>query len=55
MLSDALDTDRLEADLRDGVLTITVPVDESSKQRRVKVTAGGKASAIETTGSESDD
>ncbi len=55
MLSDALDTDRLEADLRDGVLTITVPVDESSKQRRVKVTAGGKASAVETTSRESGD
>lgn len=53
MLSDALDTDRLEADLADGVLTITIPVDESSKERRIQVNArSGGRSAIETSGSE---
>lgn len=54
MLSDALDMDKLEADLADGVLTVTIPVAESSKERRIKVRSGGEGqhSAIETSGSE---
>ncbi len=40
MLSDALDTDRLDASLSDGVLIVTIPVDASSKQRRVAVKSG---------------
>lgn len=55
MLSDALDTDRLEANLEEGVLTVTVPVAESSKERRIEVRSGGGRSAIETTGTEHDD
>lgn len=40
MLSDILDADRLEASLSDGVLTVTVPVAESSKPRKIDVTTG---------------
>ncbi len=54
MLSDALDTDHLEANLEEGVLTVTVPVAESSKERRIEVRSGGGRSAIETTGTEHD-
>ena len=34
-LGDDLDADRLTADTRDGVLTLTIPVSEASKPRRV--------------------
>jgi HSP20 family protein len=34
-LGDNLDADRLTADTRDGVLTLTIPVSEASKPRRV--------------------
>ncbi len=55
MLSDALDTDRLDAHLEDGVLTVSIPVAESSKERRIQVRSGGERSAIETTGTEQED
>lgn len=42
MLSDVLDADRLEANLSDGVLTVTVPVAETSKPRRIDVTTGSQ-------------
>lgn len=40
MLSDALDADRLQADLSEGVLTVTIPVSERSKPRKIDVTTG---------------
>jgi HSP20 family protein len=46
-LGDNLDTDRLEANLHDGVLTITVPVAEQAKARKVTVGQGAPAAAIE--------
>ena len=35
--------DRIEADYRDGVLTLTVPVAEEAKPRRIEVRAAGPA------------
>lgn len=52
MLSDALDLDALQAELAEGVLTLRIPVDESSKQRRIDVTHGGGRTAIEASGEE---
>ncbi len=40
MLGDALDTDRLEATYDAGVLTITIPVAEQAKPRKVEIHAG---------------
>ena len=49
-LGDTLDADRLEAAYDRGVLTVSIPVSESAKPRRVAIGAG--AAAIETTGSD---
>ncbi|AIO32756.1 Hsp20/alpha crystallin family protein [Burkholderia pseudomultivorans] len=40
VLSPDLDTSRIEANLRDGVLTLTIPRREESRPRRIDVTAG---------------
>lgn len=37
-LGDALDTDRIDASYRDGVLTVTLPVAERAKSRKIPVT-----------------
>jgi HSP20 family protein len=39
-LADTLDTEQLEAQYSDGVLTVRIPVKEQAKPRRVSVTAG---------------
>jgi HSP20 family protein len=36
-LGDSLDTQRVKAEFTDGVLVLKVPVDESSKPRRVSI------------------
>lgn len=36
-LGESLDSERLSATLRDGVLVLTIPVDESSKPRKVTI------------------
>jgi HSP20 family protein len=47
-LGESLDADRVEATYDNGVLTLTVPVAEQAKPRKVEVTSGGsKAKAIE--------
>lgn len=48
-LGDTLDTEQLQADYADGVLTLRVPVAESAKPRRIEVTAKeeNEASTIE--------
>lgn len=52
-LGDNLDADRIEASYDHGVLTVTIPVAEASKPRRVEVTSGdGAASAIAAESSE---
>ena len=48
-LAETLDTDRLNAEYRDGVLTLRVPVKEQAKPRRVSINAAdGASTAIET-------
>src|SRR4029453_13234576 len=46
---DRLDTDRLEADYDQGVLTLRIPVAEAAKPRRVEITksAGGHQAIVE--------
>ncbi len=46
-LGKALDPERISADYTNGVLTVTIPVAEQAKPRKVAVTTGG-APAIET-------
>lgn len=48
-LGKGLDADGVAADYTNGVLTVTIPVAEQAKPRKVTVTAGGAAPAIETT------
>jgi HSP20 family protein len=43
-LGDSLDADHLEAHYENGVLTLTVPVAEKAKARKVEVTSGGTSS-----------
>ena len=53
-LGEGLDTGHVEASYDQGVLTVTIPVAEQAKPRKVQITAGnGKAKAIETGSSES--
>ena len=46
-LGEALDPDRIEAAYANGVLTLTIPVAEQAKPRKVEITAGGGATTIE--------
>lgn len=52
MLNDALDLDGLQAKTEHGVLTLSIPVSEKSKPRRIDVSDGSRAEAIETTSSD---
>jgi HSP20 family protein len=48
-LGEGLDTERVEASYDNGVLTVTIPVAEQAKPRKVQISAGdGRAKAIET-------
>ena len=50
-LGDSLDTERIEASYDNGVLTLSIPVAEAAKPRKVEITGGGsngKAKAITT-------
>nr|WP_026127754.1 MULTISPECIES: Hsp20 family protein [Nocardiopsis] len=40
-LGEELDTDHLSAEYADGVLTVTIPVAERAKPRRISITGGG--------------
>ncbi len=50
-LGEGLDTEHIEATYEHGVLTVSVPVAEAAKPRKVEITAGGGPGpkAIETT------
>jgi HSP20 family protein len=52
-LGDTLNSDEIEARYDDGVLTLTIPVAEQAKPRRIQVDAGGGGQVIETSGTES--
>ncbi len=48
-LGEGLDSERIEASYDNGVLTVTVPVAEQAKPRKVEIgSGGGQAQAIET-------
>jgi HSP20 family protein len=49
LLGESLDTDRLEADYDQGVLTVRIPVAEAAKPRRVQITqsGGGEPAIVE--------
>jgi HSP20 family protein len=51
-LGESLDSDHIEANYEGGVLTVTIPVAEQAKPRKVEISAGGKAKAIETSSTE---
>ena len=52
-LGDSLDAERLEARYADGVLTLTVPVAEKAKPRKIEIAVGSpKAEAISATSME---
>jgi HSP20 family protein len=48
-LSDALDTERIDASYHDGVLTLSIPVAERAKPRRIQVASNGGPTTIEGT------
>jgi HSP20 family protein len=51
-LGETLDTGAIEANYEHGVLTVTIPVAEQAKPRKVTVSAGdGRPESIETTSS----
>ncbi|MET9611996.1 Hsp20/alpha crystallin family protein [Kitasatospora indigofera] len=43
LLGDALDTDRIEADYDQGVLTVRIPVTEKAKPRKIRITGRRQA------------
>jgi len=45
-LGDGLDTDNIQASYKDGVLTLTIPVAEKAKPRRIEVTTEPQREAI---------
>jgi HSP20 family protein len=50
-LGDGLDPERIDAKYDNGVLTVTIPVAEQAKPRKIEIGSGnGQATAIETTG-----
>ena len=51
-LGRGLALDRIEADYRDGVLTLTIPVAEEAKPRRITVSHGGSSRAIGSSSSD---
>jgi len=40
-LGDGLDLDRIDATWQDGVLTLTIPIAEAAKPRRIPISSGG--------------
>ncbi|GIF98989.1 Hsp20/alpha crystallin family protein [Catellatospora citrea] len=48
VLGDGLNLERVHADYRDGVLTLTIPVAEKAKPRKIHITRGDTSTAIGT-------
>lgn len=48
-LGEALDADHIEASYDQGVLTVTIPVAETAKPRKVEIAAGNGPKAIDAT------
>ncbi|HZH22493.1 MAG TPA: Hsp20 family protein, partial [Geodermatophilus sp.] len=47
VLGRSLDTDRLEAHYHDGVLTVSIPVAEKARSRKITVTRADTPQAVE--------
>ena len=47
-LGDDIDTDRISATYANGVLTVTLPVAERAKPRRVEISVEDGSQAVET-------
>ncbi|GIM89919.1 Hsp20/alpha crystallin family protein [Paractinoplanes toevensis] len=47
-LADGLDTARITATWQDGVLTLTIPVAEAAKPRRIEISTGDRPAVEET-------
>jgi len=54
LLGESLDTDRIAARYDQGVLTITIPVAEQSKARKVEIAHGSEPQIIDTTSAAAD-
>lgn len=52
MLGEGLDASAVEARYDDGVLTLTIPVAEQAKPRKVEIVTGGVAGSVGSGGSE---
>lgn len=52
LLGESLDTGKLDAGYENGVLTVTIPVAEQAKPRKISVGRSGSREAIETTASD---
>jgi HSP20 family protein len=50
-LGEGLDTEHVDASYDSGVLTVTIPIAEDAKPRRIEVTSGERLEAIETVSS----
>jgi HSP20 family protein len=48
VLGRSLDTDRLEASYHDGVLTLSIPVAEKAKARKITVSRADTPAAVES-------
>lgn len=48
LLGDGLDVDRMHASYEHGVLTVTIPVAEKAKPRRIEVAVNGGSTAVGT-------
>ncbi|HEX6077751.1 MAG TPA: Hsp20/alpha crystallin family protein [Micromonosporaceae bacterium] len=46
VLGEGMNTDRIHADYRDGVLTVTIPVAEEAKPRQIQISRGGQHKVI---------
>ena len=51
LLGESLDVDHIEANYENGVLTLSIPVAEQAKPRRISVGSSGEQQTIEGTGS----
>ena len=51
LLGDGLAHDRVEASYENGVLTVTIPVAEQAKPRKIEISAGGHAKELATSSS----
>ena len=48
-LGETLDTDNIQANYENGVLSLTIPVAERAKPRKVEITSNGGAKSVEAT------